>query len=75
MIIYHSSLSILLLSSRLPISEKEKVLNEDEVMTSDIVKISISQMGELYFFISLYPLNYLTDLINSLITNGRWSDV
>ena len=57
--------------------EKEKILNvsEDDVMTSGVAKISISQMGELYFFISLYPLTYLTELIDSLITNGRWSDV
>ena len=68
-------MSIPLLSSRFPVSEKEKVLNEDDVMTSDVVIISIPQIGELYFFISLYPLTYLTDLSNILMTNGRWSDV
>ena len=75
MVIYHSTISMLPPSSRFPISEEEKVLNEDEVTTSVVVKISILQIGELYFFISLYPLTYLTVLSNSLITNGRWSDV
>ena len=66
---------MLLSSSSFPMFKKEKSVKEDEVITSEDANISTSQIGELYFFISLYPLNYLTDLINSLMTNGKWSDV